>query len=106
MDLYLIVCIGLVFIALMEFAIVLFVNRRNEGTIPEETKEISSLNFPDDSMTTNERKKIEVLKNGWMQKPSIFNSFDRISIFQIWKRSRFPNLDFWMYQHVLQFQFH
>ena len=65
----------------MEFAIVLFVNRRNEGTIPEETKEISSLNFPDDSMTTNERKKIEVLKNGWMQKPSIFNSFDRISIF-------------------------
>ena len=80
-DLYLIVCIGLVFIALMEFAIVLFVNRKNEGKVPEEMKENSHLNCHDKSMTSNEGKKIEISKNGWMQKPSIFNSFDRISIF-------------------------
>ena len=79
-DLYLIVCIGLVFIALMEFAIVLFVNRKNEGKVPEEMKENSHLNCHDKSMTSNEGKKIEISKNGWMQKPSIFNSFDRISI--------------------------
>ena len=81
-DLYLIVCIGLVFIALMEFAVVLFVNRRDERKNNEEKKEnVASSSDLDKSTTGNDAKRIQVSRNGWMQKPSMFNFYDRISVF-------------------------
>ena len=79
-DLYLIVCIGLVFIALMEFALVLLWSRKNETKIKEEKKDISS-NDAAKSASTNDASIVNVTKNGWMQKPPEYNSLDKISIF-------------------------
>ena len=79
-DLYLIVCIGLVFIALMEFAAVLFLSRKNETKIRDERK-VAPLNDADKSAAPNDAHRVDVSKNGWMQKPSTYNCFDRMSIF-------------------------
>ena len=64
----------------MEFAVVLFWNRKNETKSNEEKNNVSS-NDADKSASTNDGSIINVSKNGWMQKPPAYNSLDKISIF-------------------------